>query len=143
MHDPHSSQPSALCAAATPLVRTPGGGVRPVAVARRPAPVVKWAGGKQALAAHLVGFFPPRFGTYYEPFLGGASVLLALHPERAIVGDRNGWLMDTYEALCAPTGKRLPACSMGCRTQNRITCVFGQRTPPISTPMPAPPCSCI
>jgi len=40
-------------------------------------------------------------GTYYEPFLGGASVLLALNPERAIVGDMNGWLMDTYEALRA------------------------------------------
>ncbi len=52
-------------------------------------PVLKWAGGKQALADELVRHFPVRFSHYYEPFLGGGSVLLTLQPEKAIVGDRN------------------------------------------------------
>lgn len=66
-----------------------------------PKPVLKWAGGKQALADRLVRYFPASFSSYYEPFLGGGSVLLTLQPERAIVGDRNDWLLDTYVAIRA------------------------------------------
>ena len=62
-------------------------------------PVLKWAGGKQALADGLVRRFPEGFERYYEPFLGGASVLFTLRPEKAVVGDRNDWLLDAYRAL--------------------------------------------
>jgi DNA adenine methylase len=62
-------------------------------------PVLKWAGGKQALADRLIRFFPGHFARYLEPFLGGGSVLLTLQPEKAIVGDRNDWLLDTYNAI--------------------------------------------
>lgn len=62
-------------------------------------PVLKWAGGKQALAERLVRYFPDGFSRYYEPFVGGASVLLTLQPEKAVVGDRNDWLLDTYNAI--------------------------------------------
>ena len=62
-------------------------------------PVLKWAGGKQGIADRLVRFFPAGFERYYEPFVGGGSVLFALRPERAVIGDANGWLIDTYEAL--------------------------------------------
>lgn len=62
-------------------------------------PFVKWAGGKQALAAFLSTQFPSRIGCYYEPFLGGGSVLLELSAQSAVVGDLNDWLLDTYEAI--------------------------------------------
>lgn len=62
-------------------------------------PVLKWAGGKQALADRLVRLFPVDFRRYYEPFIGGASVLLTLRPQRAVIGDLNDWLLDTYVAL--------------------------------------------
>src|SRR4051794_17803156 len=62
-------------------------------------PVLKWAGGKQAVADRLIRYFPDNFSNYYEPFIGGASVLLALQPEKAIVGDRNECLLDTYNAI--------------------------------------------
>lgn len=62
-------------------------------------PVLKWAGGKQALADRLIRYFPDSFSRFYEPFIGGASVLLSLQPEKAVVGDRNDWLLDTYKAI--------------------------------------------
>jgi DNA adenine methylase len=68
-------------------------------------PVVKWAGGKQGLAAQLVGHFPARFDRYYEPFLGGGSVLFTLQPARAVIGDLNDWLLDVYEAVRADAGR--------------------------------------
>lgn len=62
-------------------------------------PVLKWAGGKQALADRLIRYFPGNFARYYELFIGGASVFLTLQPERAVIGDRNDWLLDTYNAI--------------------------------------------
>jgi DNA adenine methylase len=72
------------------------------ATARRegaPRPILKWAGGKQALAARLAASFPARFERYFEPFVGGASVFLALQPRRAVLCDRNAWLIETYRAV--------------------------------------------
>jgi len=62
-------------------------------------PVLKWAGGKQAIARRLVDAFPVDFDRYFEPFVGGGSVLFALRPKRAVIGDANNWLIDTYEAI--------------------------------------------
>lgn len=70
-----------------------------VSEAHRPRPFLKWAGGKQALARRLIAHFPEMFGRYYEPFLGGGSVFFELAPPRAVLGDGNAWLIDTYEAL--------------------------------------------
>jgi DNA adenine methylase len=64
-------------------------------------PVLKWAGGKQGVADRLVRFFPVRYRRYYEPFVGGGSVLFTLYPAAAVVGDLNDWLLDTYEAIRA------------------------------------------
>lgn len=68
-------------------------------LSRAARPLLKWAGGKQALAARLVETFPERFDRYFEPFVGGASVFLALQPHRAVLCDRNAWLVDTYRAV--------------------------------------------
>jgi DNA adenine methylase len=62
-------------------------------------PVLKWAGGKQGIANRLVEFFPLDFGCYFEPFVGGGSVLLTLQPVKAVISDANEWLIDTYEAI--------------------------------------------
>ena len=64
-------------------------------------PILKWAGGKQALADTLIRYFPGKYTRYYEPFIGGGSVLFMLQPERAVVGDMNEWLLDTYTAIQA------------------------------------------
>ncbi|QEY31250.1 Dam family site-specific DNA-(adenine-N6)-methyltransferase [Synechococcus sp. RSCCF101] len=65
----------------------------------QPRPIVKWAGGKQAIAHSIVSCFPSISGTYYEPFLGGASVFMRLRPARAVLNDSNSWLIDTYIAV--------------------------------------------
>lgn len=65
----------------------------------QPRPFLKWAGGKQRLADRLIEFFPKSFETYYEPFLGGGSVLFSLLPQSAVVADENEWLIDTYRAI--------------------------------------------
>lgn len=62
-------------------------------------PFVKWAGGKQALAASIVKSFPRRVQAYYEPFVGGGSVFLTLQPRRGVLSDANEWLMDCYRAI--------------------------------------------
>lgn len=64
-----------------------------------PRPFLKWAGGKQALAPALVARFPGRFERYFEPFLGGGSVLLTLRPRSGVASDGNAWLVDTYRAV--------------------------------------------
>ncbi len=64
-----------------------------------PKPFVKWAGGKQLLAQHITSLFPPDFQRYFEPFLGGGSVLLAASPSSAFANDANAWLIDTYKAV--------------------------------------------
>ena len=39
--------------------------------------IVKWTGSKRLQAKRIGGLFPEKFGTYYEPFLGGGNILLA------------------------------------------------------------------
>ena len=65
----------------------------------RARPFVKWAGGKQGIASTLVKMFPKKYGRYYEPFLGGGSVLFAARPTAAVCGDENEWLLDCYIAI--------------------------------------------
>lgn len=54
-------------------------------------PVIKWSGSKRHQAAEIISYFPKSYGTYFEPFLGGGSILGALQPENPVVGD-----------ICAP-----------------------------------------
>ncbi|MEW6637295.1 MAG: Dam family site-specific DNA-(adenine-N6)-methyltransferase [Actinomycetota bacterium] len=56
-------------------------------------------GGKQGIACRLVELFPPDFERYFEPFVGGGSVLFTLRPRSAVIGDANDWLIDTYRAI--------------------------------------------
>lgn len=49
-------------------------------------PVIKWSGSKRSQAQEIIKQFG-EFDCYYEPFLGGGSVMYALNPSNAICGD--------------------------------------------------------
>lgn len=67
-------------------------------------PLLKWAGGKrqllpEILANHLPLGWDSSQHRYYEPFIGGAALLLALQPERAVIGDQNWELINCYKVV--------------------------------------------
>jgi DNA adenine methylase len=59
-------------------------------------PIIKWVGGKQSNLHYIRERLPESFNTYYEPFLGGAAVLLDIMPTNAIVNDINPELINMY-----------------------------------------------
>lgn len=64
-------------------------------------PVIKWVGGKHQLLDKIKERLPINFNKYsyqkyYEPFLGGAAVLLDLNPTNSVVGDINPELINMY-----------------------------------------------
>jgi DNA adenine methylase len=65
----------------------------------RARPVTKTAGGKTRLLPQLLARVPRTYGTYHEPFCGGAALYLALQPDRAFLADANSALIATYEEI--------------------------------------------
>ncbi len=70
---------------------------------RSAVPFVKWAGGKSQLLPQLSRFYPERFSTYYEPFLGGGAVFFDLLSKgritSAVLNDANKDLMNLWAAI--------------------------------------------
>ena len=79
---------------------------------KAPTPFLRWAGGKRKLVPRLSGLFPSDFdsssNTFFEPFVGGGSMMLALgdpaHPffvpgSNLAINDMNPDLIDTYLSI--------------------------------------------
>ncbi|MGQ0795741.1 MAG: DNA adenine methylase [Nitrosopumilaceae archaeon] len=68
-----------------------------------PKPFVKWAGGKRQLIPILSQHIPKKFGTYFEPFVGGGAVLFYLTIENpkieCFVSDLNSDLILSYVTI--------------------------------------------
>jgi DNA adenine methylase len=62
-------------------------------------PFLKWAGGKRQLLNEIKKYTPTEFNTFYEPFIGGGAVCFNLQPNRAVINDVNGELVNTYEVI--------------------------------------------
>ena len=67
-----------------------------MAVKNQVAPFVKWVGGKRQLLPAIKANLPVHYNTYAEPFIGGGAVLFDLLPEKAIINDFNGELINLY-----------------------------------------------
>src|SRR3989441_3151634 len=79
-------------------------GLRLVDTGRRGlTPFVKWAGGKTSIIQHLLQYVPDHFTNYYEPFLGGGAVFLAICSRttefKANLSDINGDLISAYKII--------------------------------------------
>src|SRR5712664_2313347 len=61
--------------------------------------LLRWAGSKRKLLPLLVESSPTKFKRYFEPFAGSACLFFKLRPRRAILGDLNAELMNTYNAI--------------------------------------------
>lgn len=49
--------------------------------------LLKWVGNKYRYAHTITSFFPDRYNTYIEPFVGTGAILATLAPQKAIAGD--------------------------------------------------------
>jgi len=76
-----------------------------VEVARFTTGLLKWIGNKQRVAHEIVSYFPPRYGTYFEPFLGSGAVLGTLQPKRALGSDAFAPLIEIWRTLRAEPEK--------------------------------------
>jgi DNA adenine methylase len=64
-----------------------------------PRPFLKWAGGKGQLISQYIPYFPPRFTSYYEPFLGGGAIFFYLQPTRSVLMDINPGLVNVFSCV--------------------------------------------
>ncbi|MGB3262632.1 MAG: DNA adenine methylase [Microcoleus sp.] len=64
-------------------------------------PFLKWAGGKRQLLPEIVKYVPKLTSkhTYYEPFIGGGALLFELQPQKAVINDSNGELINCYKVI--------------------------------------------
>lgn len=67
-------------------------------------PVIKWSGSKRTQSNKIVSYFPKEIDTYYEPFVGGGSVLRQLLNQNIkvkeyICSDINKGLIDLWNFI--------------------------------------------
>jgi len=65
-------------------------------------PLFRWIGGKARLVhtiAPIIRCQLEHGGCYFEPFLGAGSVFCAVSPGKAVLGDANRHLMETYQCI--------------------------------------------
>jgi DNA adenine methylase len=62
-------------------------------------PFIRWAGGKSWLRRYLPSLLPPRFETYFEPFLGSGATFFSIRPRRALLSDVNEDLVNAFQVV--------------------------------------------
>lgn len=62
-------------------------------------PVIKWSGSKRSQSVKIKEYLPGNYNTYYEPFIGGGSMLYAIAPPDAVCGDICAPLIDLWNQI--------------------------------------------
>ncbi len=62
-------------------------------------PIIKWAGGKRRFSKQISDLLGNNFNNYYEPFVGGAAILLYMEPHNAQCSDINEELINLYNVV--------------------------------------------
>ena len=61
--------------------------------------LLKWIGNKQRFAKEIISYFPKKYNTYFEPFLGSGAILATLNPQNAIASDSFLELIKIFQTL--------------------------------------------
>jgi len=61
--------------------------------------LLKWVGNKQRFAAEIARFFPTKFNTFFEPFIGSGAVIATVSPSKGIGSDAFGPLIEIWKKL--------------------------------------------
>lgn len=65
-------------------------------------PIIPWLGGKRRLIPKIVPLIQENLtedNTYFEPFVGGGAIFLALEHPKTVIGDNNPDLINLYECV--------------------------------------------
>ncbi len=73
--------------------------------------LLKWIGNKQRVAPEVIRYFPSRYRTYYEPFLGSGAVLGTLAPRVGVATDRCEPLIGIWQLVASAPQRLLEAYS--------------------------------
>lgn len=69
------------------------------ATVAKASPFLKWAGGKRSIIEELKKRMPKKFGSYYEPFVGGGALFFEMQPAKSFLSDANTDLIHTYKTI--------------------------------------------
>ncbi len=76
--------------------------IKPIAREKRNtdlSPIIKWAGGKEKELQYIIPNLPCKFNRYYEPFVGGGSVFMAIESEEFFINDFSEELILLYRNI--------------------------------------------
>jgi len=62
-------------------------------------PLLKWLGGKTQIIDKIISKFPKKINNYYEPFIGGGSILINLLQKKDIIIKGNIYVYDLNKSL--------------------------------------------
>lgn len=61
-------------------------------------PIIKWTGGKEKELKYILPHMP-KFSRYFEPFVGGGSVFMAINAKKYYINDFSSELIDLYRNI--------------------------------------------
>jgi DNA adenine methylase len=61
--------------------------------------LLKWIGNKQKFAVSITNYFPSKFNSYFEPFLGSGAILATVNPKKGNGSDTFKPLMEIWKEL--------------------------------------------
>lgn len=68
-------------------------------------PILKWAGGKERELPIIAENMPKTFERYYEPFIGGGAVCMAVTAREYFINDKSDELISLYRAIQKQDGR--------------------------------------
>lgn len=102
-------------------------------------PIIRWAGSKRKILPLLAGYWSPSYKRYVEPFAGSAALFFKLQPGKALIGDINQSLIETYEVLREKPDELYSAVSKVPRSERRYYKVRAQNPKQLSELTILPP----